>query len=330
MGSALRLFPVEASTLSGQVDALYVTLVAISAFFSVLIAGLVILFTIQYRRRSETELPAPIHGSMVLELAWTIVPLMIVTAVFLWSAEIFVTSRRVPAGAMQVNVVAKRWMWKLQHMTGQREINELHVPVGTPVELVMTSEDVIHSFFVPAFRLKQDVVPGRYTTAWFQATTPGTYHLFCAEYCGTKHSGMIGSIVVMEPAAFQAWLAGGVAGSPVEEGRKLFESLACVTCHRPDAQGRGPRLDGIFGQPVRLSDGSTVVADADYVRESILNPTAKIVSGYQPIMPTFQGLVSEDQMLQLIAYIQSLQAPEGTEGGAAQSQGGGAAAPRKP
>ena len=333
--SGFPLFPPQASTLAGRVDALYFFLVALSAFFSILIAALVVVFAVRFRRRDSAEMPRPIHGSIKLELIWTIIPLFIVLGTFVWSADVFVSSRRVPPGAMEVNVVGKRWMWKTQHMTGQREINELHVPVGVPVKLNLASEDVIHSFFVPAFRMKQDAVPGRYTTAWFQATDTGTYHLFCAEYCGTKHSQMIGSIVVMEPAAFQTWLAGGAAGSPAEEGAKLFQSLACITCHRADSQGRGPRLEGLFGRTVRLADGQTIVADADYVRESILTPTAKVVEGYQPIMPTFQGLVSEEGVMQLIAYIQSLQAP-GAEvvanpgAGGVKLQEGAPPAPRKP
>ena len=333
--SGFPLFPPQASTLAGRVDALYFFLVALSAFFSILIAALVVVFAVRFRRRHEAEMPRPIHGSIKLQLIWTIIPLFIVLGTFVWSADVFVSSRRVPPGAMEVNVVGKRWMWKTQHMTGQREINELHVPVGVPVKLNLASEDVIHSFFVPAFRMKQDAVPGRYTTAWFQATDTGTYHLFCAEYCGTKHSQMIGSIVVMEPAAFQTWLAGGAAGSPAEEGAKLFQSLACITCHRADSQGRGPRLEGLFGRTVRLADGQTIVADADYVRESILTPTAKVVEGYQPIMPTFQGLVSEEGVMQLIAYIQSLQAP-GAEvvanpgAGGVKLQEGAPPAPRKP
>ncbi len=326
MFSSFPLFPQEASTLAGRVDALYLFLVAMSAFFSLLIATLVVVFAVRYRRRSEEEMPTPIHGSLALELMWTIIPLFIVIGTFVWSADLYISSRRVPAGAMEVFVVGKRWMWKLQHMTGQREINELHVPTGVPVKLTMTSEDVIHSFFVPAFRMKQDAVPGRYTTAWFQATTPGTYHLFCAEYCGTNHSQMIGSIVVMEPAAFQTWLAGGATGSPAAEGQKLFQSLACITCHRADSQGRGPRLEGLFGRTVRLSTGQSIVADADYIRESVLNPTAKVVEGYQPIMPTFQGLVSEEGVMQLIAYIQSLQ-PPGAEMVTTPGAGGGKAAP---
>jgi cytochrome c oxidase subunit 2 len=319
-----------------RVDALYFFLVALSVFFSTLIAGLVVVFAIKYRRRGPADNPQPIHGSLALELVWSIIPLFIVLGTFVWSADLFVAARRVPPGAMEVFVVGKRWMWKTQHMTGQREISELHVPVGVPVKLTLTSEDVIHSFFIPAFRLKQDAVPGRYSTAWFEATKPGTYHLFCAEYCGTKHSQMIGSIVVMEPAAFQTWLAGGVTGSPADEGQKLFQSLACVTCHRADSQGRGPRLEGLFGKTVRLAGGQTVVADPEYIRESILTPSAKVVDGYQPIMPTFQGLVNEEGVMQLIAYIQSLQAP-GSEvttqpgaGGSKATPEGAPAAPKKP
>jgi cytochrome c oxidase subunit 2 len=208
-------------------------------------------------------------------------------------------------------------MWKVQHMDGQREINELHIPVGRPVKLTMGSEDVIHSFYIPAFRVKADVIPGRYNTLWFTATKAGRYHLFCAEYCGTKHSGMIGWIVAMEPTDFQAWLSGGRAeDSPVAAGDKLFQDLACSTCHRTDSQGRGPMLTNLFGKPVELQGGGTAVADEAYIRESIVNPQAKVVAGFQPIMPTFQGLVTEEQLLQLIAYVRSLSqqapAPAGT------------------
>jgi cytochrome c oxidase subunit II len=309
MWSGFPLFPEQASTFASRVDTLYFFMLALSVFFSLLIATLVVFFAVRYRRRSSGELPRPIHGSLALELTWTFIPLGLVLFIFLWSADLFVFAHRPPPGAMDVYVVGKRWMWKTQHMTGQREINELHVPVGIPVKLTLTSEDVIHSFFIPAFRVKQDAVPGMFTTIWFEATRPGRYHLFCAEYCGTKHSAMIGQIVVMEPAAFQTWLAGGAMGSPAAEGQKLFEMLACNTCHRGDAQGRGPRLEGLFGRPVSLADGSTVVANADYVRESIVSPSAKVAAGYQPIMPTFQGLVTEEGLMQLVAYIQSLQSP---------------------
>lgn len=309
----LQILPRQASTFAGEVDALYFTLVAISLFFGVLIAVAVVYFSVRYRRRSEDEMPAAIHGSLPLEIAWTAIPLLIVLGIFVWSAKIFVKFYRVPAGSMEVYVVGKRWMWKAQHVTGQREINELHVPVGTPVKVTLTSEDVIHSFYVPAFRVKKDALPGRYTTLWFKATEPGEYRLYCAEYCGTKHSEMKGRIVVMEPAAFQTWLQGGATGSMADEGKKLFESLACQTCHQPGSQGRGPQLEGVFGQPVRLAGGQTVTADAEYIRESIVHPTARIVEGYQPIMPTYQGLISEEGISQLVAYIQTLKGPGGTQ-----------------
>jgi cytochrome c oxidase subunit 2 len=204
-------------------------------------------------------------------------------------------------------VVGKQWMWKLQHQEGQREINELHVPLGRPVRLTMTSEDVIHSFYIPAFRVKSDVLPGRYTSLWFEPTVPGKYHLFCAEYCGTKHSTMIGSIHVLEPQAYQAWLSGGAPeGSMASSGEKLFQDLACTNCHHLEGRGRCPNLQGLFGNPVLLSNGQTIKVDEAYIRESILNPTAKVVAGYEPIMPTFQGLVTEEGILQLIEYIKSL------------------------
>ena len=313
------LFPQQASIQAGQVDAIYFFMVAVTAFFSLLIAGLVVFFAIRFRRRHRDEVGVAIHGSLALELMWTIIPLFIVLGMFGWGAKVFFDLTRPPAGAMEVFVVGKQWMWKVQHMEGQREINELHVPVGRPVKLIMGSEDVLHSYYIPAFRVKADVIPGRYSTLWFQATTPGRYHLFCAEYCGTRHSGMIGSVIAMEPADYQAWLDGGKAeDSPVAAGQKLFTDLACITCHREDPQGRGPVLTNLFGHEVQLQGGGKVVADDAYIRESIVNPQAKIVSGFQPIMPTFQGLVTEEQLLQLISYVKSLsgagatQAPAGT------------------
>ena len=311
------LFPQQASVQAGQVDAIYFFMVAVTAFFSLLIAGLVVAFAIKFRRRHPDDVGAAIHGSLALELLWTIIPLFIALGMFGWGAKVFFDLYRVPAGAMEVFVVGKQWMWKVQHMTGQREINELHVPVGRPVKLIMGSEDVLHSYYIPAFRVKADVIPGRYNTLWFQATRPGTYHLFCAEYCGTKHSGMIGSIVAMDPAEYQTWLEGGKAeDSPVAAGEKLFTDLACITCHRADSQGRGPVLANLFGHEVELQGGAKVVADEAYLRESIVNPQAKIVNGFQPLMPTFQGLVTEEQLLQLIAYVKSL-----SGSGAAPGQG---------
>jgi cytochrome c oxidase subunit 2 len=226
---------------------------------------------------------------------------------FAWGSAIFFQESRPPEDAIPIYVVGKQWMWKLQHMEGRREINELHIPLGRAVKLTMTSEDVIHSFYVPDFRTKQDVVPGRYSTTWFKPTKAGKYHLFCAEYCGTNHSRMIGWIYVMKPQDYQNWLSGGAAmGSLAEEGGKLFQSLACANCHKPDASGRCPSLVGLYGRSVQIAGGTVVTADDSYIRESILRPGAKIVAGYQPVMPTFQGLVTEEGIVQLIEYVKSL------------------------
>jgi cytochrome c oxidase subunit II len=309
---SLPLFPDQASTLSGRVDALYFFLVGVAVFFSVLIAVLEIYFAIRYRRRSSSELPEPIEGSLKLEFVWIIIPFILAMVMFVWGASVYLALYHPPENAMEVYVVAKQWMWKFQHLNGQREINELHVPVNQKVKLIMATEDVIHSFFVPAFRVKADVVPGRYTSAWFEGTRPGRYHLFCAEYCGTNHSIMGGWVEVMEPSEYQKWLSGGVTeGSFASLGQKLFRDLACNTCHRSDASGRGPVLEGLFGKTVSFQGGGSTKVDESYLRESILNPRAKVVAGFEPIMPTFQGLVSEEQLLQLIAYIRSIGPSEG-------------------
>jgi cytochrome c oxidase subunit 2 len=315
------LFPEQASTIAPQVDHLLYYLLAVTVFFSVLIFVAILYFAIKYRRRSELEVPpqAMDHaGNLTLELTWTIIPAALTMIMFVWGASLYMKMRIPPDNALEIYVVGKQWMWKMQHMEGQREINELHVPLGRPIKLVMTSEDVIHSFFIPAFRTKQDVLPGRYTTEWFEPSKAGRYHLFCAEYCGTKHSGMIGWIDVMEPSDYQAWLSGGRAmGSMAEIGERLFRDLACINCHHLSDQGRCPNLVGIFNQPVQLSTGERIKADEAYIRESILNPNAKVVAGFQPIMPTFQGLVTEEGVLQLVEYIKSLgQRPGGLPVGA--------------
>ena len=311
-----RIFPEQASTLAPQTDALLFFLLAVTTFFVVLIAGTIIVFMIRYRRRDPDEIPeSGAHGSLALEIAWTVPPLVIVMIIFFWGASLFATIQRPPDDAINIDVVGKQWMWKLQHMEGRREINELHIPVGKPVKLTMTSEDVIHSFFVPAFRTKQDAVPGRYTTTWFEATKPGAYHLFCAEYCGTIHSGMIGYVIAMEPAEFQAWLQSGQAGglppvSPAAAGEALFQAQGCVSCHAAGTGQRGPQLAGLFGTTVHFEDGGTSVADENYLRESILEPQAHLVQGYQAIMPTYQGLLSEENVMQLIAYLKTLKTEE--------------------
>jgi cytochrome c oxidase subunit 2 len=306
-------FPQAASEQAGQIDALYFFLVAVTAFFMALIAILIVVFAVKFHRKHDNEVGVAIHGSLALELLWTIIPLGITMVMFVWGAQVFFHMTRPPNGAMEIYVVGKQWMWKAQHMDGAREINELHVPIGRPVKLIMGSEDVIHSFFIPDFRVKADVIPGRYNTLWFTATKPGRYHLFCTQYCGTKHSAMIGWVTAMEPAEYQAWLGGGPAGgSMAENGAKLFQDLACSTCHLENGQGRGPVLKGAYGKPVTLQSGQTVTVDDAYIRESILNPQAKVVAGFQPIMPTFQGLVTEEQLLQLIAYVKSIGGQQGT------------------
>jgi cytochrome c oxidase subunit 2 len=318
MQSSFPLFPQAASSIASDVDLLYFFILAVCSFFAVLVSALVVFFAVKFRRRHADEVGHDIHGSIALELIWTVIPFILAMIMFFWGADLYFRIARPPADAMDVFVVGKQWMWKVQHPEGVREINELHVPLGRPVRITLGSEDVLHDYYIPAFRVKMDAVPGKLTTMWFTATKTGTYHIFCAEYCGTQHSGMIGQVIVMEPQDYEAWLAGGRStGTPVENGERLFTSLACITCHRAGSSGRGPILDGLFGSTVQLVDGREVVADENYLRESVMNPQAKIVAGYQPIMPTFQGTVSEENLLQLIAYIKSLKlkAPAGAPHG---------------
>ncbi len=320
MSALLGLIADSASSIAGEVDALFFALVAITAVFTIGVSLAILYFGVRYRRRSADERPPEIHGSLALELTWTVIPLGIVMVLFVWGAKVYFHMNRPPDDAMTVSVVGKRWMWKLQQPTGQREINELHVPVGRAVRLVITSEDTIHSFYVPAFRIKRDAVPGRYAEAWFRATRTGSYHLLCAEYCGTDHSRMNGRIVVMEPAAYEAWLAGGPPPeTPLAAGERLFTEMGCVTCHKPDSPQRAPILNGLFGKQVLLSTGETVTVDDAYLRESIVSPTAKVVAGYQPVMPTFQGQLNEEQLIALVAYVRALPPP--TEGPGAGAPG---------
>ena len=306
MFSDFSFFPRAASTLAGRVDDLYLFLLGMSAFFMVLIFSVVIVFTIRYRKR-QGHTAEQIHGSISLEVLWSAIPLFLVLFIFGWSAKLYFKMIVPPDEGMEIYVTGKQWMWKIQHPTGQREINELHIPVGETVILTMTSEDVIHDFFVPAFRVKADVLPGTYTRMWFQPTEIGEYHLFCAEYCGTKHSEMIGKVIVMDPADYETWLSGQpVAASPVEAGQVLFESLRCDTCHAAGKDQRGPNLEGRFGGFVHTDDGQTIQFNEDYIRQSILEPRAVISQGYQPLMPAFAGQVSEDQILYLVAFIKSL------------------------
>jgi cytochrome c oxidase subunit II len=304
------LWPEAASRVATDVDHLYIYITLVSVVMTALIFLTIFIFAVKYRRRSDDEVPEPIHGSLRLEITWSVIPFLVMLTFFWWGAKIYFYNAVPPANAMDVYVVAKQWMWKLQYPGGQREINELHVPTGQAVRLTLASEDVIHSFFLPSLRIKHDVVPGHYDTMWFTADKPGRYHIFCAEYCGTEHSGMVGWLTVMTPSDYQNWLAGGgQSGTMAEQGERLFEQLGCSGCHLLDRAGRGPNLRGVYGSRVQLSDGQSIQADDAYLRESILNPNAKLVAGYrQGLMPSFQGQISEEGILQLIVYIKSLSA----------------------
>ena len=312
--SWVPLFPDQASSFAWQVDALYFYLIAISVFFTVLIVAGIIFFAVKYREKEKFATPDEIHGSMALETTWSVIPFIISMTIFLGGAVVYYQQYRPPKNAMNVYVVGKQWMWKFQHETGQREINELHIPVGQNIKLTMTTEDVLHDVYVPAFRTKADVIPGRYSYIWFNATKPGKYHLFCAEYCGLNHSGMGGWVYVMEQRDYDNWLSGNVSNqTPVEMGKDLFQTkLGCASCHEGGASQRGAHLENLFGTNVKLTDGSTVVANEDYIRNSILNPSSQVVEGYQPIMPTFKGQVTEEQLNALVAYIKSLSGDSAT------------------
>jgi cytochrome c oxidase subunit II len=322
--SELPLYPEQASNFAPQVDGLVLFMIAVCAFFAVVICAAVIYFFFKYQRKHPDEVGVPIHGDMRLEIAWIVLPFFLLMAMFGWGAVIYVDYRHTPSDTLDIYVIGKQWMWKLQQPDGRKEINELHVPVNRNVRLVMASEDVIHDFSVPAFRVKMDVVPGHYNTMWFRPTKPGRYHFFCSQYCGTNHAVMGGWVTVMEQDEYANWLSGtSSSGDPVAIGQKLFSDLACSTCHLPDGKGRGPSYNGVYGSHVKLADGSTVLVDDNYIRESILQPNAKIVAGYQPVMPSFQGLVTEDQILALTAYIKSLKdQPRPGKPGAAESATG--------
>jgi cytochrome c oxidase subunit 2 len=267
----------------------------------------IVYFVFKYRRGKQANRAPPSFPQMPFEIAWTVIPLLLMMGMFAWGANLYFTVERPPPDALEINVVGKQWMWKIQHPEGNREINELHVPVGRIVKLTMASQDVIHSFFLPNFRIKQDVVPGRYTTEWFKAEKTGTFYLFCSEFCGTQHSGMIGRVVVMDPPAYERWLGNGQPTSTlVRSGERLFRELGCSGCHVGSSVIRAPPLEGLFGKPVPLETREVVTADEGYIRDSILLPNKQITAGYQPLMPSFQGRVSEEELLELIAYIKDL------------------------
>lgn len=301
-----RIFPTAASDLADRVDKLYLGLILISAFYLAIIFLPMIYFLFKYRRGHKADRTPLRIKTWKVEIVWTIIPFLMMMGLFGWAADLYYRIERPPVGALEATVVGKQWMWKIQHAEGNREINELHVPKGTTIKLTMTSEDVIHSFFIPAFRVKQDVVPGRYVTEWFHPTKAGIYHLFCAEYCGSDHSLMGGRIIVMEPADYQDWLSvGRPADTLVAGGERLFRDLGCSGCHMGSSIVKAPRLEGLFGKPVPLATGQIVTADEQYIRDCILLQS-QIPAGYQPVMPRFAGHVSEQELLQLIAYVKSL------------------------
>ena len=299
-------FTSSASTIGAQTDALTLGVLLLSIFFTSIVVILMFYFGIKYREGNEVDRSNPPGANAKIELSWIGGLFILSLGVFSWGTIEFYHINRPPENSLDIYVVGKQWMWKVQHQEGPSEIDTLHIPVGQPIRLIMTSQDVIHSFYVPAFRLKQDVIPGRYTYMWFTATKTGEYHLFCAEYCGTSHAEMRGTVIVMEPSQYQQWLTSGSNQPLAEAGRQLFTQLGCANCHGSGSGIRAPNLAGVFGQPVPLSNGTRVIADETYIRESIFFPKAKIVAGYDPIMPTFEGRITEEQVLQLVAFIRSL------------------------
>ena len=304
---ASALFPSEASTIAPYTDALYFFLLGITVVGVVLVGILVFGFSIRYRRE-KNPVATQVEGSTLLEATWTIIPLALFLIVFVWGALLYFRIYTPPTNAMNIYITGKQWMWKAEHPGGQHEINALHVPTGQPVQLTMISQDVFHSFSIPDFRVKREVIPGRYSTVWFEATTPGVYHLFCTQYCGTQHSGMIGEITVLKPEDYQRWTQLSTSGmSLAQNGERLFASMGCNACHNGNAAARGPSLAGVYGARLQLTDGSQVTANEAYLRDSILNPSQHVTAGYAPIMPTYQGQISEDGIIDLIEYIKTLQ-----------------------
>jgi cytochrome c oxidase subunit 2 len=300
------LFPPQASAIAPYMDAFYFFLLLISLVGLVLVGLMVGCFSIMFRKEKNPQ-ATHIEGSTLLEATWTIIPLALFMVCFVWGALLYFRIYNPPTNAMNIYIVGKQWMWKAEHPGGQHEINALHIPVDRDVQLTMISQDVFHSFSIPAFRVKREVIPGRYSTVWFRATQPGTYHLFCTQYCGTLHSSMIGEIVVMRPDDFQKWTAGSTSGqSLAQNGERLYASLGCNSCHSGTAGARGPNLAGIYRSKVTLEGGRTVTADDEFLRGSILNPTTHQMAGYAPIMPTYQGQVSEEGLIDLVEYIKGL------------------------
>ena len=304
--NASALFPREASTIAPYTDALYFFLLLITVVGLILVGVLIIGFSVRYRA-AKHPVAVQVEGSTLLEATWTIIPLALFLVCFVWGALLYFRIYTPPTNAMNVYVVGKQWMWKAEHPGGQHEINALHVPTGRPVQLTMISQDVFHSFSVPDFRVKREVIPGRYSTVWFEATEPGTYHIFCTQYCGTQHSGMIGEVTALSPEDYKKWTQESTSGmSLAQNGERLFASMGCNACHSGSAAARGPNLAGVYGSKLRLANGSQVLVNDAYLRDAILNPSQHITAGFAPIMPTYQGQVSEEGLIDLVEYIKTL------------------------
>jgi cytochrome c oxidase subunit 2 len=304
---ASALFPAEASGIAPYVDALYFFLVAITIFGTTFVAILLLVFSVRYRRE-KNPVATQIEGSTLLEATWTIIPLAIFLVTFVWGALLYFRIYDPPTNAMNIYIVGKQWMWKAEHPGGQHEINALHVPTGKPIQLTMISQDVFHSFSIPDFRIKREVIPGRYSTVWFEATQVGTYHIFCTQYCGTQHSGMVGEVTVMTPGDYKKWLEQSNSGqSLAQNGERLFASMGCNSCHNGTAAARGPSLAGVYGSKLTLTDGRQILVDDAYLRNAILNPSEHVTAGFAPIMPTYQGQISEDGLIDLVEFIKNMQ-----------------------
>lgn len=309
MGDFLSLWPDRASSYAAEVDALISGLTILIVALSAPVFILIVVFAIKYRRGRPANRKHPVNRNIWLEISWSAIPFVLLLFFYGWSTRLFLQLHHPPAGALDIDVVAKQWMWKFQHPGGQSEINDLHVPVNQPVVLRMASQDVIHSLYVPALRIKQDVVPGRYTELWFSASRMGTYRLACTQFCGVDHALMGGTLTVMSEAAYAQWLQqSDVDGTLAAQGKALFQSRGCTGCHGPSSTIHAPSLDGLYGHPVPLADGSAVMADEEYIRDSILLPHRQVAAGYPDVMPSFQGVLSEEDVMKVVAYIKSLSA----------------------
>lgn len=305
------VLPKQASTLAPGVDGLFWFVTAINVIFFLLIVFLIAVFVMRYRRRGPNEITPHITHNQKLEIAWSVIPLMIVMGIFFWGFHGYVSAQVAPANAIEIQVTGKKWVWQFEYPDGMRTLNEIHVPLNRPVRLVMTSEDVIHSFFVPTFRMKKDVVPGRYTEEWFTPTQAGVHQVFCTEYCGKGHSDMLAKITVDDEAAYQKWLIEGdesLKTMPLPElGKMVHENRGCATCHSLDGtRGQGPSWKGIYGNVHQMQDGSQIKVDENYIRQSVLEPQAHVVAGFEPVMPTYKGMLRDREVLGVIEFIKTL------------------------